>query len=391
MCSRCERPVSVCYCAAITTIETRSRIVILQHPREAGMPIGTAHMASLCLPQASVHVGTAWDESDVLAAACADPTRPPVLLYPGPDARDILREPPPAPVTLVVVDGTWSQARTLVRDNPRLAALPCYAFHAPEPSNYRIRREPCDEYVSTIEALMHVLGAIEGEPERFRALRRPMDAMVDAQIRAQQTAAAPEKRVPRLRTRPKLTPHERLPVEVRDRYEDLVLVMADANAWPHGTSERAFGDELIVWTALRPSTGEHLSSLVAPRHPLAPNIPGYVGFSAAELLAGGSVEEMLSAFVDFLRPTDVVASWGHHALRLLQDCGGTLPGPFLDLSATARLLTNRKAGSIEAHAAAAGIEATHDPQRGRAGRRVALLRGILDAWRALAPEAPSAG
>ena len=167
MCARCERPVSVCYCAALTTIETRSRIVILQHPREQGMPIGTAHMAHLCLPQSSLHVGTRWDESEVLRAACADPQRPPILLYPGPAARDILQEPPSSPVTLIVVDGTWSQARSVVRNNPRLADLPRYAFAAPEPSNYRIRREPSAEYVSTIEALMHVLGAIEGDAKRL--------------------------------------------------------------------------------------------------------------------------------------------------------------------------------------------------------------------------------
>ncbi len=128
------------------------------------MPIGTARMAHLCLPQSSLHVGIEWDGSEVLRDACADPERPPILLYPGPGARDILQDPPQAPVTLIVLDGTWSQARTLVRDNPRLAALPRYAFHPPEPSNYRIRREPRVEYVSTIEALMHVLGALEGDP-----------------------------------------------------------------------------------------------------------------------------------------------------------------------------------------------------------------------------------
>jgi len=66
--------------------------------------------------------------------------------------------PPPGPVTLVVVDGTWSQARNVVRDNPVLQALPRYAFATPEPSSTGIRREPRAENVSTIEALMHVLG-----------------------------------------------------------------------------------------------------------------------------------------------------------------------------------------------------------------------------------------
>ena len=58
LCTRCLRPVSVCYCAALPRIETATKIVILQHPRERFMPIGTARMASLCLPQTTLLVGT---------------------------------------------------------------------------------------------------------------------------------------------------------------------------------------------------------------------------------------------------------------------------------------------------------------------------------------------
>src|SRR3954449_12670499 len=122
----------MCYCRLLPRLETQTHVVILQHRRERDMPIGTARMASLCLPQAQLHVGVDWSESAALARALGDPARPPVLLYPGPEARDILREPPPGPATLVVVDGTWSQAKTVVRDNPVLQALPRYAFATPE-------------------------------------------------------------------------------------------------------------------------------------------------------------------------------------------------------------------------------------------------------------------
>ncbi len=387
-CARCGRPESVCYCAALTRIETRSRIVILQHPRERGMPIGTAHMAHLCLPQSEIHVGVRWDDSEVLAAACSDPSRPAILLYPGPDARDILEEPPPGPVTLVVVDGTWSHARTLVRDNPQLAALPRYAFHAPEPSNYRIRREPDAAYVSTLEALMHVLGAIEGEPERFRALMQPMNAMVDAQLAAQRAAGRAGAPPRTLERRPMRTPYERLPVEIRERYGDIVLVQGDANAWPWGTPERRFGDELVYWTALRPSTGETFSFVLAPRNPLAPEIPHHTGLSAETLAAGESVDEMLAAFAAFTRPDDVTAAWGHHALRMFHDCGGSLRGSYLDLRRVARVLANQKTGSLEAYAEKLPPVSIDGRPAGRAGQRLELLARILASWRALGETAP---
>ena len=181
-CPHCQRPERVCYCAHLTSIATRTRVVLLQHPREEDMAIGTARMASLCLPNSELHVGIDFEDSPALRRALSDPERPAALLYPGEGAADVLRDPPKGPITLVVVDGTWWQASKLVRKNTTLAKLPRYAFAAPSPSEYRIRREPDAAYVSTIEALAHVLGILEGDPERLQGLLRPFRAMIDKQI-----------------------------------------------------------------------------------------------------------------------------------------------------------------------------------------------------------------
>jgi tRNA-uridine aminocarboxypropyltransferase len=149
------------------------------------MPVGTARMAALCLPGTRVHVGIRWDGTDALTEATSDPARPAVLLWPGEGARDVLAEPPEGPVTLVVVDGTWPQARRVVRDNPALAALPRFAFRPPAPSCYRIRKEPRPECVSTIEAISLVLGALERDPARFGAMLLPMRTMVDRHLERQ--------------------------------------------------------------------------------------------------------------------------------------------------------------------------------------------------------------
>lgn len=387
MCSRCERPAKVCYCDALITLETSSRIVILQHPREQGMPIGTAHMAHLCLPASSIHVGTAWDGSDVLRDACADPRLPAVLLFPGPGARDVLRDPPPAPVTLIVVDGTWAQAGSVVRDNPGLAALPRIAFDPPEPTNYRIRREPRADYVSTLESIMHVLGAIEGDADRFRALMRPMNAMVDAQLREKARASRPRT----ARPRPRLAPFDRLPRAVRERHDDLVLVFGEASAWPYGTPGHALRHELVHWVAHRPRTGETFSFVVAPRNPLSPDAPRHVGIPLEDLAAGGSPAELFAAFAAFTRPTDVIASWGARGVQMYRRAGGELPDAFLDMRRAARVLTNRMNGTLEDYATATVTRPVQGLPPGRAGRRLGMLIGILEAWRALPRTQPAPG
>ena len=377
VCLQCRRPATVCYCAALTRIETATRVVILQHPRERDMPIGTARMASLCLPHAELHVGVRWDASAPLAAALADPARPPILLYPGPGARDILRDPPAGPVTLVVVDGTWSQAKTVVRDNPVLQALPRYAFETPEPSQYRIRREPRAEYVSTIEALMHVLGVLEGEPARFRAMLAPLQAMVDAQLACQERSPKRRFRIPRtsrsLRTR--------LPEALTTRFEDLVLIVGEANAWPYREGVH-HPDELVHWVAHRPATGESFEAIARPEHPISPSTSFHIGLADEVLRGGISRAELLARFASFLRPNDLIASWGTHGTNLYAEAGGTLPGERIDLRVTAQRLIQKKPGSLESYAASVGskLEIEHAD---RAGRRLAGLRAIVAAWRAL--------
>lgn len=375
-CLRCRRPSSVCYCAHLPSLPTRTKIVILQHPRERDMAIGTARMASLCLPNAELHVGVRWDHSAALARALGDPTHPPIMLYPGAGARDILADPPPGPVTLVVVDGTWSQAKVVVRDNPVLQALPRYAFAAPEPSQYRIRKEPSDTVVSTIEAIMYVLGALEGDDARFRALLTPFRAMIDAQIERQTREHRPRARF----VRPARSFASRLPAALVERPDDVVCIAAEANAWAYRAPEYQ-PDELVHWLGYRPATGEVFERIVRPLHPLSPSTSFHTGLDEATLASGTTREALLADFAGFLRPTDAVCAWGHFGPRLFIDAGGQLPGPIVDVRVAAQRVARAKFGSLEDFASTLG-----DPPpplgAGRAGARVALLAQILAAWRA---------
>jgi DTW domain-containing protein YfiP len=356
--------------------------VILQHPRERDVPIGTARMASLCLPQSELHVGVHWSEHAALQRALSDPARPPILLYPGPGAKNILEDPPRGPVTLVVVDGTWSQAKTVVRDNPVLHALPRYAFASPEPSHYRIRREPSVEYVSTIEALMHVLGVLEGKPDAFRALLAPFHAMVDAQIAAQAARPARRYRQPR-GPRPFV---QRLPAALVDRFDDLVCVVGEANAWPYERAKDgprsprdAQTDELVHWVALRPSTGETFEHFAAPTGALSPSATFHTRLTETQIVNAPPRAALFDAFARFVRPTDIVGAWGHYGPNLFVASGGTLPER-IDLREVAQRLTNKKLGGIEDFASTIASPAS-PIGAGRAGVRLAALAAIVAHWR----------
>jgi DTW domain-containing protein YfiP len=383
-CARCRRPESVCYCAHLTSLETTTRIVLLQHPRERDVAIGTARMASLCLPNAELHVGVKWHDSPALARALSDPARPAALLYPGDGAIDVVASPPAGPVTLIVVDGTWWQTKKVVRENPELARLPRFAFTPPAPSEYRIRKEPQDDYVSTIEALVHVLGALEGDPERFHALLLPFRAMIDAQIDCEARLQGGRARKRHDKSGWKRR-GPRMPEALRDRARDVVCVVGEANAWPYRCPERAtwHEDELVHWAAHRLDTGEAFEAVVRPRHPLAPRTVTHVELSAAALAGGESREEALARWRAFVRDSDVVCAWGHYATALFAETGGYFPAARLDLRHVARVYAKGKVGTLEdfvARIAPAAEESGGGAARplaaGRAGRRLAQITGI---------------
>jgi len=320
-----------------------------------------------------------WNGSAALRRALSDPTRPAALLYPGPGAIDVRVHPPRGPITLVVVDGTWWQAKQLVRDNPELARLPRYAFTPDVPSQYRIRKEPHAAYVSTIEALVYVLGALEGSPERFHALLEPFRAMIDHQLECE---AMHRHRGSRHAKHPRpgpAPPH--VPACMRERVGDIVCVHGEANAWPYGTVERAgHADELVHWVAERPATGEVLDVVLAPRHPLAPATPSHTWLTPSVLAAGRSSQELAEIWRAFVRDTDIVCSWGHYATRLFEALGPTLPRERIDLRQAARVYAKGKVGTLEDFVGRLGVSASLPDAGGRARMRLAQLSAIARAF-----------
>jgi DTW domain-containing protein YfiP len=380
VCPRCRRPERVCFCRHLVSIPSRTRVVFLQHPRERNMAIGTARMASLCLPGSELHVGVGFDGTKVMQRATSDPERPAAVLWPGAGAIDVMTSPPPGPITLVVIDGTWSQAKKIVNGNPQLAALPRYAFVPPAPSEYRIRREPREDYVSTIEALVHVLGALEGDPQRFTPMLVPFRAMIDAQIEHIERL-----RRPRARTTPK--PPRRIPPipeVLRERWDDLVCVFGDANGWPKGSPHRSASGlaDLLRWIAVRPSTGETFVATLAPRGPLAPGTAAQLELDDATLERGDDTATFARQWSAFAKPKDVLCMWGDHSLRLLADTIGPAERHAIDLRRVVSIRESRRPGAIEHHHGrlALGGAAVAPGRAGRrAGMLVAILRDLLGA------------
>ena len=366
-CLRCRRPRRACWCPHLRPVESATRACILQHLGERKTAIGTARMAHLSLPNSELHLGISFEDHRRVRELAAAPGT--ALLFPGEGALDpaALRGRPPT--TVIVVDGTWSQARKVIKRNPFLQALPRLAFTPDRPSNYRIRAEPSVECVSTIEALVHLLGALEGNPARFRPILEAFDRMVDLQIEEQRRRSGPpRRREPRSR-RPRV---DVTVAALRARPADVVAIYAEANAWASG-SEVEGEAELIQLVAARPLGGERFEAVLAPRRPLGPGVATHLELPEGLLLDGEPAERALARFAAFLRPGDLFCGWGPYALGLLK-AEGVPEREFADLRlACARGLKRRPGGVEQAVRLLGRAELPAPMGPGRAGRRLASL------------------
>jgi DTW domain-containing protein YfiP len=180
-CPRCLRPQTHCLCSLIPSLDSRTRVLLLQHPSEVNHALNTARLAALGLTNAELIVGEVFEDLPTLLNRPGYRAR---LLFPADDAQpmqayDVSDE----PLLLVVPDGTWRKARKMLHLNPLLASLPRVTLAEGGVSRYRLRKAPGPGALSTIEAIVQALQALE-TPASFEPLLKPFEALIEGQIAA---------------------------------------------------------------------------------------------------------------------------------------------------------------------------------------------------------------
>jgi DTW domain-containing protein YfiP len=222
-CYRCFRPGQLCLCDTLPEVVTKTRLVVLQHPRERRHAFNTARLVDLALPTAERVVVPRGGNGHRCPEIAADRA---AILYPHDRAADLADLPrAELPSTLFLIDGTWGQARRIYNDNAWLHRLPHFRLHPSEPSSYRIRREPQRDYVSTLEAAVAALSILEPDTRGLDGLRAAFDRMIDTQLDVLDRAERHgRRRRPRDRS-PRRVPRQLL-------REDAVVVYAEPAAAP---------------------------------------------------------------------------------------------------------------------------------------------------------------
>ena len=209
-CNRCGKPPGLCVCDAIETIDNELFVLILQHPQEKREALATAPLLAASLKHVKLSVGLSWPN---LRRAIGLPANRELdakrwgVLYlgsgeKGPPLAAVDRKGKPLAHQeavlhglegIIVLDGSWSQAKALWWRNPWLLKCTRLVLNAPFASRYgKLRREPRRESLSTLESVAFALSELQDDPAIFATLLKPFEALLDRYKKAEQARAKPQ-------------------------------------------------------------------------------------------------------------------------------------------------------------------------------------------------------
>jgi DTW domain-containing protein len=157
-CKRCWIREEWCLCEYLPTVVPQTELVLVRHQREAWKSTGTARVAALCIP--ALKLVEYGDDAEPAAKELSPLLAGAALLFPF-DSQSQEAKPPLK--RLIVLDGTWRQARRMVKRLPGLLELPRLALPPKKGAVLRLRSSPRSDDRSTLEATADALQLLEGD------------------------------------------------------------------------------------------------------------------------------------------------------------------------------------------------------------------------------------
>jgi DTW domain-containing protein YfiP len=171
-CVACRLRLAVCICGSAPRLHLATRVVMVIHAVEWRRPTNTGHLTRLALANSEIRVHGLHRRP--VSSDDIDSTSPSTLvLYPGRGADALTPETLaelPRPLTLLVPDGTWMQAKNMMRRVPMLGEARAVYLETPRPNLPRLRRNVLLDRRSTFEAVAQSLGVVEGRETEQRLL-----------------------------------------------------------------------------------------------------------------------------------------------------------------------------------------------------------------------------
>lgn len=186
-----------CICAYRVRVATRTHIWLITHRIEHYKPTNTGRLIGDCIEHTRVFQWSRTEPDPALLTALADERFEPFVVFP--DDNDDYRHRVVGPQrvasseripVLILLDGTWRQARRMFRRSDYLAALPVVPLHSARQTRYRLRKAASPEHLCTAEVAAELLSRI-GDSQAAAVLDDYFTVFNDQYAAARRDAGTP--------------------------------------------------------------------------------------------------------------------------------------------------------------------------------------------------------
>jgi len=188
-CYECYRPKSSCMCEHFEHIETKTKFVVLMHPKEfKKVKNNTGHFTHKSLPNSELFIGIDFTNHRRINEIIA--THDSYILFPSENALNLSEENPKKSdkdLAIFIIDSTWACTKKMFTLSQNLKELKHMSFTTTKTSLYDIKTQPDERYLSTIESTLVVLEELERlgiedvSKRQFDGFLRPFLKMIEYQ------------------------------------------------------------------------------------------------------------------------------------------------------------------------------------------------------------------
>lgn len=186
-CYQCFRPKSSCLCKFVKRFDTKTKFVILIHPMEAKRErLGTGRLVHYTLKNSVLIMGINFTDDNQVNHYLDTEKYNPLIMYPGDNAikvSDLAATYGANPsengkeTIIFILDGTWPSAKKMMRESVNLHTIPRITIDINKPSNFRIKQQPHELCLSTLEAVVQFLD--ECEEHKVESLNKKHHTLLD--------------------------------------------------------------------------------------------------------------------------------------------------------------------------------------------------------------------
>jgi DTW domain-containing protein YfiP len=172
-CAACRLRTKECVCAQAPQLKIATRLFVIIHFKEWIKSSNTGHLVRLAIKDSEVRLQGLPHQ--MVSREGIDPISPSTLvLFPGRGARPLTEDYVanlPRPLTLLVPDGNWNQAKNMMRRLPMLNQAHPVRLEGPSLDLDCLRRNRYVDRMSTFEAIAQALGILEGRETEVHLLK----------------------------------------------------------------------------------------------------------------------------------------------------------------------------------------------------------------------------